>query len=246
MMPPPHSGSGHTLGGGARTDLPRRNGHGLSTRLRRPKIRPYGRGLGLGYPLILTKGFWVVGHLMLFISKADCNSARTVPGKSRASLRSSRTRASFSRSVSAVGARYSSSAPRARFGRSPYPPVGVDPPGRPSGSSPKSRCRTTPPGSLREYAPKAPDRSPRPGYRWRRPQPGGYADTKPTKSSVFVAFRRRTTTAHPVPGFPPRWRQEPGFVPKEAIQPLFLSQLVTVLRETPKIRLMPRKEARSW
>ena len=81
---------------------------------------------------VRVKPFSVVGHLMLFISKADCNSARTVPDKSRASPRSSRTRASFSRSVPAVGARYSSSAPRARFGRSPYPPVGADPPGRPS------------------------------------------------------------------------------------------------------------------
>ena len=34
---------------------------------------------------------------------------------------------------------------------------------------------------------------------------------------------------------------------EEAIQPLFLSQCVTVLRETPKMRLIPRREeVRSW
>jgi hypothetical protein len=55
------------------------------------------------------------------------------------------------------------------------------------------------------------------------------------------------TTTRLVPGPPPRlWRREPGFAPREATQRLFLSQLVTVLRETPKIRLIPRREARSW
>ena len=183
---------------------------------------------------------------MLFTSKADCNSARTVPDKSRASPRSSKTRASFSQSVPTVGAKYSSSAPRDWFGRSPYPPLGVDPLGRPSYSSAKSRCRTTPPGSFREYAPKAAGKSLRPGCQSRKPPLGECAYyTKPAKSSVCAAFRRRTTTVHPVPGLPLWWR-EPAFAPKEAIQPLFLSQLVTVLRETPKMRLIPCKEARSW
>lgn len=182
---------------------------------------------------------------MLFTSKAGCNSARTVPDKSRASPRSSRTRASSSRSVPTVDAKYSSSVPRDWFGRSPCPLVGVDPPVRPSGSSPKSRCRKTLLDSFREYAPKASGRSPRPGRRWRRLQLGAYAGIKPAKSSVFVASQRRTTTARPVPRLPP-WQPEPGFVPEEAVQPLFLSQPLTVLRETPKMRLMPRREVRSW
>jgi hypothetical protein len=182
---------------------------------------------------------------MLFSSKADCNSARTVPDRSCASARSSKTIASFSRSVPAVGAKCNSSVPRGCFGRSPCPPLGVDPLGRPSGSSPKSRCRITPPGSFRGCAPKASGKAPRPGCRLRKLLLDGCAYTKPTKPSVCAAFRTRTSTAHPAPG-PLRWpREGPVFTPKEAIQPLFLSHSVTVLRETPKMRLIPRREVRS-
>jgi hypothetical protein len=183
---------------------------------------------------------------MLLTSKADYNSARTVPGKSRASPRSWKMRASSSHNVPDVGAKYNSSAPRGWFGHSPCPPLGADPLGRLSDSSPRSRCRTTPRrANFREYAPKASDKSARPVRRSRRPPPDGCAYTTPAKPSVCAAFRTRMSIARPVRGLPP-WRREQAFAPKEAIQPLFLSHLVTVLRETPKIRLMPRREARSW
>jgi hypothetical protein len=186
----------------------------------------------------------VVGHLMLFSSRADYSSARTLPDKSRASPRSLRTTASFSQSVPGVGAKCRSSAPHGWSVRCSCLPVGADLRERPSGSSPKSRCRITPRGNFGEYAPKACDKSARPGCRSRKPPLGECADTKPAKSSVCAAFQRRMTTAHPVPGSL-LWRLEQAFAPKEAIQPLFLSQLVTVLRETPKMRLIPRREARS-
>jgi hypothetical protein len=188
-----------------------------------------------------------MAHLMLFSSRADYGSARTIPDKSRASAHSSKTTASFSQSVPNVGAKCRSSAPRGLFDRCPCLPVGADLRERPSGSSPRSRYRTTPQrGSFPGYAPKASDNSPRPGCQWRKPPLDGYADIKPAKPSVCAAFQRQMTTAHPVRGLPLRRRQEQAFVPKEAIQPLFLSHPVTVLRETPKMRAMPRREARSW
>src|SRR3954447_7997954 len=179
----------------------------------------------------------VVAHLMLFSSRADYSSVRTVADRSRASPHSLKTTVSFSQSVPTVGAKCRSSAPHGWSVRSACLPVGVDPPGRPSDSSPKSRCRITPPGNFREYAPKASDKSLRPGCQSRKLPLGAYAYTKPAKSSVCTAFRRQMTTAHPVLGLP-LWRLEQAFAPKEAIQPLFLSQLVTVLRETPKMRLI--------
>jgi hypothetical protein len=96
----------------------------------------------------------------MLLGKAGCNSARTAPSRSHAFARSLRTRAYFSRSVPAVGAKCNSSAPRDWFGRSPYPPGGVDPLRRPSDSFPKSRCRTIPPGSFWGYAPKVSDKFP--------------------------------------------------------------------------------------
>jgi hypothetical protein len=95
----------------------------------------------------------------MLLGKAGCNSARTAPSRSRAFARSLRTIASFSRSVLTLGAKCSSSAPHGWFGRSPYPPGGVDPLGRPSDSFSKSRCRTIPPGSLWGYAAKASGKS---------------------------------------------------------------------------------------
>ena len=185
---------------------------------------------------------------MLFTSKADYSSARTVPDKPRASPHSSRTTASFSRSVPAVGAKCNSSAPHDWFGRSPYPPLGVDLLEKPSDSSPRNRCRISPQrDNSSEYAPKASDKSPHPGCLSRRPPLDGCAETAQAKSNVCAAFRRRMTTTRLVPGPPPRlWRREPGFAPGEVTQRLFLSQLVTVLRETPKMRLTPCREARSW
>ncbi len=192
--------------------------------------------------------FRVMAHFMLFASKAGCNSARTVPDTPRASPRSWKTIASFSRSVPAVGAMCRSSAPRGWFGRSPCLLPGADLPERPSGSSPKNRCRISPQrDNSPEYAPKASDKSPRLGCLSRKLPPDGCAYTAPARSSVCAAFRRRMTTARLVPVPPPRlWRREPGFAPGEVTQRLFLSQLVTVLRETPKMRLTPRREARSW
>jgi hypothetical protein len=183
---------------------------------------------------------------MLFSSRADYSSARTVADKSRASPRSWKTTASFSQSVPGVGAKCRSSALHGWSVRCSCLPVGVFLRERPLGSSPKSRCRTTPRhGNFRGYAPKASDSSLRPGCRSHKPPPGECADTAQAKSSVCAAFRRRMTTTHPVPGSLLR-QPEPGFAPKGAIQPLFLSQPVTVLRETPKMRLIPRREARSW
>lgn len=164
----------------------------------------------------------------------------------RASHRSWKMTASFSRSAPTSGAMCRSSVPHGWFGRCPCPPLGADLQERPICSSPKSRCRTTPrcANSL-GCAPKAYDKSPRPDCRWRKLPPDECDDTTQAKSTVCAAFGGRTTTTRPIPRFP-LCELARAFAPEEATQPLFLSQLATVLRETPKIRLTPRREARSW
>src|SRR4051812_22480721 len=76
--------------------------------------------------------YLVVAHLMLFSSRADYSSVRTVADRSRASPHSLKTTVSFSQSVPTVGAKCRSSAPHGWSVRSACLPVGVDPPGRPS------------------------------------------------------------------------------------------------------------------
>jgi hypothetical protein len=93
-------------------------------------------------------------------------------------------------------------------------------------------------------APTTSDRSPHPDCRWRKLPLDGCDDTAQAKSTACVAFGGRTTTTHPVPGFP-LCELVRAFAPEEATQPLFLSQAETVWRETPKMRLTPRREARS-
>ena len=152
----------------------------------------------------------------------------------------------FSRSAPSVGATCSSSAPHGWFALHSCLPPCVGRRARPSGSSPKSRCRILLDGSSRECAPTASGNPLRHDCRWHKRGLGEFVGTAQARSTVCSSADTRTTTVHPTPKSLPEPPQEPAFASEVAALQLFLSQRVRVLRETPKMRLMPRREARSW
>ena len=115
-----------------------------------------------------------------------------------------------------------------------------------SGSSPKSRCRVSLDDSFQGCAPTASGNSARRGCQWRKQLPGEFVGTAPPRSTACMSAGTQTTTSHPAPEPLPEPRREPAFASEVSTLGLFLSQRVRVLRETPKMRLMPRREVRSW
>lgn len=109
---------------------------------------------------------------------------------------------------------------------------------------PRSRCRACCADTWQECDSTAPDRWLHRGHRWRKRQSAGCDGTVPTIPISYFCVAPQMTTIHPTPA--PRcadWVPESGA--REAAVGLFLSQVVTVLRDTPKIRVKPRKEVRS-
>ena len=100
-------------------------------------------------------------------------------------------------------------------------------------------------GKRAEYETKAAGRWRRRADLARKPRSAEFGDTGPaTTKSPRVGDGRQSSTFHPVPTRLGTGR-EPGLPPRAAGSGLFLSHFETVLRDTPKIRVSPRREERS-
>jgi len=177
---------------------------------------------------------------------SGCSRARTAAGKPRASPHSLRTTASFSQSVPDVDAMCSSSAPHGWFALHSYLLADADRRARLSGSSPKSRCRVLLDGSFQGCGSTISGSPLRHGCQWRKQLLGECAGTAQPRSTACSSAGTQTSTSHPTPKPLLGPRRKPAFASEVSSPQLFLSQRVRVLRETPKMRLIPRREARSW
>ncbi len=168
----------------------------------------------------------------------------------RASPRSLRTTASFSQSVPGVGPMCSSSAPHGWFALHSCLPPCVDLLARPIGSSPRrSRCRVSLlDDSFGGCGSTISCSSLQHGCQWRRKQLllGECVGTVQSRSTACSSADTQKTIVHPTPKHLLGRRRGPAFASEVPILQVFLSQRVRVLREMPKMRLMPRREARSW
>lgn len=181
------------------------------------------------------------------LSSSNCNRARIAAGKPRASRRSLRTTASFSQSVPGVGVMCSSSALHGWFALHSCLLPCVDRRARLSDSSPRSRCKVSLDDNFQGCGSTPSGSSLRHGCQWRRKQLSGECvGTAQPRSTACSSADTRTTTVHPTPKPLLGPRREPVFASEVSSLQLFLSQRVRVLRETPKMRLIPRREARSW
>jgi len=98
---------------------------------------------------------------------------------------------------------------------------------------------------LQEYVSRECDKFADFDLQWHKQESGVSDDTSQSKSSVSASVPAQKTTFHPL-------REYPLIVQAEAslqcldFAGLFLSQLVSVFRLTPKVRWMPRMLERSW
>lgn len=178
-----------------------------------------------------------------------CNGAERAAGKSRASDPIWRTIGSSARSEKAAASKYCSTSPHALSLRSPCLPPYVARRGRPPDTPSRSRCsnarRDKPPAPV----PTACGNSLRSCRRCSRRPPGASRGTMPARPSVFALFEnvRPQLVQFQGGGLPifGVWLGQ-RFAQLGERLGLFSSQLVTVLRETPKVRESPRRLDLSW
>jgi len=175
-----------------------------------------------------------------------CIHARRDTDTAHASPRTSKMRASCAQSVPAAGVRSSSSA---RYGWSRQYFYQLADAGHRVGrlgNSPKSRCTEHHGDRLEGYGSTGAGRWPHCGHQWHRPRPDGYGDTMLARPNAYFSWRARMTTVHltPRPLVHPSQREPVSALMVGGVG-LFLSHVLTVVRETPKIRTKPRSEVRS-
>ena len=114
----------------------------------------------------------------------------------------------------------------------------------PSGKPPRNHWTAHQFGSSLECAATTRDRWSHSAAPRHRLQSAECGDIAPATPNVCSYGKLQRTIAHPTPEYPPL-EPEPVFAPTVVDSGLFLSHELTVLRETPKMRLNPRKEVRS-